>query len=94
MSCSSINIESVLDKHDAVQSATGVAKPDQKWGEVRGTFVELKPGVEVGPEAVIAFCREHLAGFKIPKAVVFGDLPKTSTGKIQKFVLRQRAKDS
>ncbi len=56
--------------------------------------IELKPGADVGPEAVIAFCREYLAGFKIPKAVVFGDLPKTSTGKIQKFVLRQRAKDS
>lgn len=91
---SSIEIENVLYKHNAVMSAAVVAKPDEKWGEVPCAFVELKPGAEVGPEAVIAFCREYLAGFKTPKAVVFGDLPKTSTGKIQKFVLRQRAKDS
>ena len=64
--------------------------PDAKWGEVPKAFVTLKPGQELTAEALVAHCREHLPGFKIPKAIEFGPLPKTSTGKIQKFVLRDR----
>jgi fatty-acyl-CoA synthase len=69
-----------------------VAKPDEKWGETPCAFVELKPGCEVTQEEISAFCRRSLAGFKAPKHVVFGELPKTATGKIQEFVLRQRAR--
>jgi fatty-acyl-CoA synthase len=69
-----------------------VAKPDDKWGEVPCAFVELKSDVEVTEAELIAFARAHLAGFKTPKRVVFGELPKTATGKIQKFVLRVTAK--
>ncbi len=89
---SSIEIESRLYKHPAVALAAVVAKPDPKLGEVPCAFVELKAG-EAGDEAaLIAFCRESLAGFKTPKKIVFGELPKTSTGKIQKFLLREQAK--
>jgi fatty-acyl-CoA synthase len=71
-----------------------VARPDQKWGETPCAFVTLKPGAPaLEAEAILAFCREHLAHFKVPRMVVFGELPKTSTGKIQKFVLRERARD-
>ena len=70
-----------------------VAKPDDKWGEVPCAFVELKPGAAVDEAGLIAFARERLAGFKTPKKVVFQELPKTSTGKIQKFELRKLAKD-
>jgi fatty-acyl-CoA synthase len=69
-----------------------VAKPDPKWGETPCAFVEVKPGARVTGEELIEHCRVHLARFKAPRAVVFGALPKTSTGKIQKFVLRQQAK--
>ena len=69
-----------------------VAKPDEKWGEVPCAFVELKPGMEVTEKELIAHCRARLAGFATPKMVVFADLPKTSTGKIQKFELRAVAK--
>ena len=89
---SSIEVEDVLYKHPAVQAAAVVAKPDDKWGETPCAFIELKPGESAEPEEIIAFCREHLAHFKCPRAVVFSDIPKTSTGKIQKFVLREQAR--
>ena len=78
--------------NDAVQAAAVVAMPHEKWGEVPCAFVELRDGLTATSEDIIAFCRSHLAGFKAPKAVVFDTLPKTSTGKIQKFQLRDRAK--
>jgi len=89
---SSVEVEGVLMHHPAVLLAAVVAKPDQKWGEVPCVFVELKPGREVSEAELIGFCRSRLAGFKTPKSVVFCELPKTSTGKIQKFELRARAK--
>jgi fatty-acyl-CoA synthase len=89
---SSIEIESRLFKHPAVALAAVVAKPDPKWGEVPCAFVELKAGAAATEADLIAFCRESLAGFKTPKRVIFGELPKTSTGKIQKFLLREQAK--
>ena len=88
---SSVEVEGVLMHHPAVSLCAVVAKPDDKWGEVPCAFVELKPGAETNEADLIAFVRERLAGFKTPKAVVFTDLPKTSTGKIQKFELRKRA---
>ncbi|MEE4188362.1 MAG: AMP-binding protein [Roseobacter sp.] len=90
---SSVEVEGVLMGHDAVMLAAVVAKPDEKWGEVPCAFVELKPGAEVSETDLIAFTRETLAGFKTPKKVVFQELPKTSTGKIQKFELRKFAKE-
>jgi fatty-acyl-CoA synthase len=89
---SSVEVEAVLYRHDAVQAAAVVAMPHEKWGEVPCAFVELRDGITVTSDQIIAFCRDHLAGFKAPKAVVFETLPKTSTGKIQKFLLRDRAK--
>jgi fatty-acyl-CoA synthase len=71
-----------------------VATPDPKWGEVPCAFIELKEGAQATEEEFIAFCRERMARFKVPKKVVFGPLPKTSTGKIQKFVLREKAKST
>ncbi|MEH6831835.1 MAG: AMP-binding protein [Sulfitobacter sp.] len=88
---SSVEVEGTLMGHDAVMLAAVVAKPDEKWGEVPCAFVELKPGAEVDEASLIAFTRETLAGFKTPKKVVFQELPKTSTGKIQKFELRKLA---
>ncbi len=88
---SSVEVEGVLYKHPAVMEAAVVARPNEKWGETPCAFVELKPGVEASEAELIAFCRDNLAHFKAPKTVVFGMLPKTSTGKIQKFVLRTRA---
>ena len=88
---SSIEVEDVLYRHPAVLAAAVVAKPDAKWGETPCAFVEIKPGAEVTAEDIVAHCKKHLAGFKVPRAVVFGDLPKTSTGKIQKFELRKQA---
>jgi len=88
---SSVEVEGVLMAHDDVMLAAVVAKPDEKWGEVPCAFVELKEGATVDEAALIAFTRETLAGFKTPKKVVFDELPKTSTGKIQKFELRKRA---
>ena len=85
---SSVEVEDVLYKHPAVLFAAVVAKPDPKWGEVPWAFVELKSNVTATEADMLGYCREHLPGFKSPKAVVFGELPKTSTGKIQKFVLR------
>ncbi|MCB9928685.1 MAG: acyl-CoA synthetase [Alphaproteobacteria bacterium] len=91
---SSVEVEQTLYRHDAVMEAAVVAKPDEKWGETPCAFVELKPGVpEPSAADVIAFCRANMAHFKSPRHVVFGPLPKTSTGKVQKFVLRERAKE-
>jgi fatty-acyl-CoA synthase len=89
---STIEVEGVLYKHPAVLDAAVVARPDEKWGETPCAFVTLKPGASATEQEIIKFCRDNLAHFKAPKAVVFTDLPKTSTGKIQKFVLRERAK--
>jgi len=89
---STIEVESVLYQHPAVMEAAVVARPDEKWGETPCAFVTLKPGRNATAEEVITFCRERLARFKVPRTVVFGPLPKTSTGKIQKFVLRSQAK--
>jgi len=89
---SSIEVEDVLYRHPAVLAAAVVAKPDPKWGETPCAFVELKPGAQVTAKELIEHCRSNLARFKTPRAVVFGTLPKTSTGKIQKMVLRQQAK--
>jgi fatty-acyl-CoA synthase len=90
---SSIEVEDVLYRHPAVMFAAVVARPDEKWGETPCAFVEKKPGNDAVTEAeLVAFCRENLAHFKCPKTVVFGELPKTTTGKIQKFRLREQAK--
>ena len=88
---SSIEVEDVLFKHPAVAMVAVVAKADEKWGETPCAFIELKPGTEATEAGIIEFCRENLARFKCPRHVVFGELPKTSTGKVQKFVLRDRA---
>jgi fatty-acyl-CoA synthase len=88
---SSIEVEGVLYRHPAVLEAAVVARPDVKWGETPCAFVTLKDGAQATEQEVIEFCRNHMAHFKVPKAVVFGELPKTSTGKIQKFMLRRQA---
>ena len=90
---SSIEVEDALYKHPAVQAAAVVAKADDKWGETPCAFVELKPGRAVTPDELSQHCRKNLAGFKVPKHFVFVELPKTSTGKIQKFKLREMARD-
>jgi fatty-acyl-CoA synthase len=90
---SSIEVEDALYKHPAVQAAAVVAKPDDKWGETPCAFVELKPSEMVSSEEILAWCRQHLASFKCPRLVVFTELPKTSTGKIQKFRLREMARE-
>jgi fatty-acyl-CoA synthase len=90
---SSIEVEDCLYKHPAIQAAAVVAKPDEKWGETPCAFVELKPGKTASAEDILEWCRKGLAKFKVPKHVVFTELPKTSTGKIQKFKLREKAKD-
>ena len=89
---SSIEVEDALYKHPAVQAAAVVAKPDEKWGETPCAFVELKPGQKASAEDLLAWCKKNLAGYKVPRHVVFAELPKTSTGKIQKFKLREMAK--
>ncbi len=89
---SSVEVEGALMHHPAVNLCAVVAKPDDKWGEVPCAFIELKDGAEAEEDEIIAFTRERLAGFKTPKRVVFQELPKTSTGKIQKFELRKLAK--
>lgn len=90
---SSVEVEGVLMGHPDVNLAAVVAKPDDKWGEVPCAFVELKPGSTGDEAALVAFMRDTLAGFKTPKRIVFLELPKTSTGKIQKFELRRLAAD-
>jgi fatty-acyl-CoA synthase len=89
---SSIEVEDALYKHPAVGAAAVVAKPDEKWGETPCAFIELKPGEAATREDLIAWCRKNLAGYKCPRYVVFTELPRTSTGKIQKFKLREMAK--
>jgi len=89
---SSIEVEDALYKHPSVQAAAVVAMPDEKWGETPCAFVELKPDASVSPDDIILWCREHLASFKCPRTVIFTELPKTSTGKIQKFRLREMAR--
>ena len=89
---SSVEVEGALYDHPAVMDAAVVAAPDERWGESPCAFVELRPGAEADEEVLIAHCRGALAGFKVPRRVVFGPLPKTSTGKIQKFALRERAR--
>ncbi len=88
---SSIEVEDALYRHPAVLATAVVAKPDPRWGETPCAFVELKSGVSVSAQEIVDHCKKHLAGFKVPRAVVFGELPKTSTGKIQKFELRKQA---
>ena len=90
---SSVEVENVVAKHPAVSLVAVVAKPDEKWGETPCAFVELAPGKEASSDEIISFCKENMAGFKRPKYVIFGELPKTSTGKIQKFELRKKAKE-
>ena len=90
---SSVEVENVVAKHPAVSLVAVVAKPDEKWGETPCAFVELVPGKQATEEEIISFCKENMAGFKRPKYVIFGELPKTSTGKIQKFELRKKAKE-
>ncbi|QDM17260.1 acyl-CoA synthetase [Tardiphaga sp. vice352] len=91
---SSVEVEDVLYRHPAVLFAAVVAQPDAKWGEVPCAFIELKAGASATEADIIAFCREHMPGFKTPKKVVFSAIPKTSTGKIQKFMLRDQAKSA
>ncbi|WP_428493259.1 acyl-CoA synthetase [Rhodopila sp.] len=91
---SSIEVEETLYRHPAVLSAAVVAQPDEKWGETPCAFVELKPGASVTAEQLGDFCRQHMARFKVPKTFVFREIPKTSTGKIQKFALRQLARSA
>ncbi len=88
---SSIEVEDVLYRHPAVLAAAVVAKPDLRWGETPCAFIEAKVGTEITAEEIVAHCKKHLAGFKVPRTVVFGELPKTSTGKILKFELRKQA---
>jgi fatty-acyl-CoA synthase len=91
---SSQEVEDVLHGHPAVMLAAVVAQPDPKWGETPCAFVELKEGASATEAEIVEFCRARMARFKAPKTVVFGALPKTSTGKIQKFLLRERAKST
>jgi fatty-acyl-CoA synthase len=90
---SSIEVEDALYKHPAVAAAAVVAKPDEKWGETPCAFVEIKAGENVTADDLIAWCRDNLASYKCPRHIVFTELPKTSTGKIQKFKLRAMAKE-
>ncbi|TCS36061.1 fatty-acyl-CoA synthase [Paucimonas lemoignei] len=90
---STIEVEDVLYRHPAVLEAAVVARPDEKWGETPCAFITLRAGVEVSEAELISFCRDHLAHFKAPKTVVFGALPKTSTGKVQKYLLREQARN-
>jgi fatty-acyl-CoA synthase len=89
---STIEVEGALYRHPAVLEAAVVARPDATWGETPCAFVTLKPGMIATEDEIMLFCRHHLARFKVPKTVVFGTLPKTSTGKIQKFALREQAR--
>jgi fatty-acyl-CoA synthase len=89
---SSIEVEDVLHRHPAVSLAAVVAKPDAQWGEVPCAFIDLKPDASATEEEIRAFCRARMAGYKVPKSVVFGPIPKTGTGKVQKFLLREQAK--
>jgi fatty-acyl-CoA synthase len=87
---STIEVENTISRHPAVHECAVVAIPDQKWGERPKAFVKLSPGEQATEQEIIDFCRQHLSHFKAPAAVEFSDLPKTSTGKIQKYVLREK----
>ena len=89
---STVEIEGVLYRHPDVLEAAVVARPDATWGETPCAFVALKDGARADTEGILAHCRQHLARFKVPRTIVFGPLPKTATGKIQKFLLRERAR--
>ncbi|MEZ4587246.1 MAG: 2-aminobenzoate-CoA ligase, partial [Gemmatimonadales bacterium] len=91
---SSLEVEDALYRHPAVFAAAVVAQPDPKWGESPVAFVELKPDAQATEAGLIGHCRAELAHFKAPKRIIFGPLPKTSTGKIQKFILRERARST
>jgi fatty-acyl-CoA synthase len=91
---SSIEVEDVLYRHPAVLAAAVVARPDEKWGEVPCAFIETAEGAAPSAAEIRQFCRERLAGYKVPKVIVFAPIPKTSTGKVQKFVLREMAIDA
>ena len=87
---SSVEVEGVLHRHPAVSIAAVIAKPDEKWGEVPCAFIELKSGENASEEDLTNFCKENLAGFKRPKQFIFCEIPKTATGKLQKFELRKQ----
>jgi fatty-acyl-CoA synthase len=87
---STIEVEQAICAHPAVLECAVIAVPDEKWGERPKAFVALRPGTEVAAAEIIAFCRDHIAHFKCPAAVEFGELQKTSTGKVQKFALREK----
>jgi len=87
---SSIELEDVLHRHPAVDTAAVVAKPDPKWGEVPCAFIELRPNATVSEAEIRQFCRDQMAGYKVPRLVVFGPIPKNATGKVQKVLLRER----
>src|SRR5207245_5315820 len=89
---SSIDVEIVLNRHPAVQMAAVVARPDEKWGETPCAFVQLRPGAEATSDEIIEYCRGNLPHFAAPRTVVFGPLPTTATGKIQKYALREQAR--
>ena len=89
---SSIELEDVLHRHPAVDTAAVVAKPDPKWGEVPCAFIELRPNATVSEAEIRQFCRDQMAGYKVPRLVVFGPIPKNATGKVQKVILRERIK--
>jgi fatty-acyl-CoA synthase len=89
---SSIEVEDALYKHPAVEVVAVVAKPDEKWGETPCAFVELKPGAKATADELVAWCRKNLAAYKCPRHIVFAEIPKTSTGKLQKFKLREMVK--
>ena len=91
---SSIEVEDALYRHPAIQDVAVVARQDEKWGEVPCAFIKLKEGANLTVEEVVQYCRENMAHFKVPKKVVFIDLPRTSTGKVQKFILRQWAAEA
>jgi fatty-acyl-CoA synthase len=91
---SSVEVEDVLYRHPAVLFAAVVARPDAKWGEVPCAFIELKANATATEAEIIAFCRNQMPGFKTPKSVIFCPIPKTSTGKIQKFLLRDQVKST
>ncbi|CDP22264.1 unnamed protein product, partial [Coffea canephora] len=88
-----VGVESVIYSHPAVLEAAVVGRPDDYWGETPCAFVKLKDGCNASADEIIKYCRDHLSHYMAPRTVVFGELPKTSTGKIQKFVLHQKAKD-
>jgi fatty-acyl-CoA synthase len=89
---SSVEVEDVLCRHPGISAAAVVGRPDPKWGEAPAAFIEPREGTVLKPEDLAAFCRQHLAGFKLPKSFTFGPLPRTSTGKVQKYVLREAAR--